>query len=162
MERTLCIPLGIIVERSRFASLWNRNSWRASGVLIGPSRLQAGSPLWRDEDVGYYFAGAGVLSLYPVDVPCYRANLQQPVPRLYVVLAAQEYDSTPPGVHLLTAAPPEAESHAVKGGPMQVDGLPMPKQLLQLVTAYIKEHAPPDVRPRGDAAPPLDRTEGKR
>ena len=157
MESILCIPLGIIVERRRAIT----HSWRASGLLVGPTRMQAGRPLWRDGDAGYYFAGTGVLSLYPTGVATYRANLYQPVPRLYVVLAPQEHDSSPPAVHLLTAALPEAEPYAVNGGPIQVDALPMPKQLLQLVAAYIKEHVPPGARPHGDA-PPLGRTEGQR
>lgn len=45
-------------------------------MLIGPFRIRAGSPQWRDEEAGYYFAGAGTLSLYPPDLPFYRANLE--------------------------------------------------------------------------------------
>ncbi|MEJ2377259.1 MAG: DUF3305 domain-containing protein [Pseudolabrys sp.] len=158
MERTLCIPLGIIAERSRVNSRWQSYAWRASGVLIGPSRMRAGSPLWRDEDAANYFAGAGTLSLYTIDVPSYRVNVEQPVPRLYVVLAAQERDDIPAAVHFLTAAPDEAKSYAADHSLMLVDALPMPKQLLELVAAYITEHVPPNAPARDK--PKLHRTKG--
>lgn len=145
MESILCIPLGIIVERRRADS----RVWRASGVLVGPTRLRAGSPLWRDGEAGYYFAGRRTLSLCPRGVAAYRRNLEQPVPRLYVVLTAQEHNDAPPSVHLLTAAPAEAESYAVASDLILVDGLPMPKQLRDMVAAYIDEYVPPGRRSPG-------------
>lgn len=66
------------------------------------------------------------------------------MPRLYVVLAAQVRDDMSPTVHLLTAALDETESYAVSRKLMLVDALPMSKQLLELVAAYIREHVPPD------------------
>ena len=159
MESILCIPLGIIVEHRRADS----RGWRASGVLVGPTRLRAGSPLWRDGETGYYFAGGRTLSLYPRGVAAYRRNLEQPVPRLYVVFTAQEREM-PPKVHLLTAAADDVESYGTHSRLITVDGLPMPKELRDMVAAYIDEYVPPGRRSRGvpQQHRRADRTEGQR
>jgi hypothetical protein len=142
MERVLCIPLGLIVERRTLESIWQHYSWRPSGVLVGTSRLRTGTLLWGSAEASYYFAGAGTLSLYPTDVPSYRENLTQIPPRLYVVLAARGYgrDDEPPGLHLLTAAPDEAQSYLDGGDPGLVDGIPMPRPLRDLIAAYVDEY----------------------
>ena len=162
MQSILCIPLGIIVERAAGSGGWQAQAWRVSSVLVGPSRLPPGSPLWRDNDAGYFFAGIGILSLYPKAVGSYRANLQQAIPRLYVVLTAQEGDAKPPTVHLLTAAPEEAQSYDVDSKLISVSPLAMSKQLRYLVAAYIKEHAAPRTPAAGGPQPKLDQTGGGR
>ena len=162
MQSILCIPLGIIVERAAGSGGWQAQAWRVSSVLVGPSRLPPGSPLWRDNDAGYFFAGIGILSLYPKAVGSYRANLQQAIPRLYVVLTAQEGDAKPPSVHLLTAAPEEAQSYHVNSNLISVTPLPMSKQLRDLVAAYIKEHVAPSTPAAGGPQPKLDQTGGGR
>jgi Protein of unknown function (DUF3305) len=162
MESILCIPLGIVVERRRAAGHGPSHLWRTSGVLIGPARLPPGSPLWREGETGYYFAGGGTLTLYPAEVAAYRENLTRPVPRLFVVLTAQEREQAPPHVHMLTAAPEAARAYAAAGKPILVDGLAMSKQLRDLVAAYIDEYAPSQPWTHGDRAPPLDRSESRR
>ncbi len=160
MDSSLSIPLGIVVERSRVAGHGPSRLWRASGVSIGPARLPPGSPLWREGETGYYFAGGGTLTLYPDEVAAYRENLSRPVPQVIVVLAAQEH--APPRVHMLTAAPEAVRAYAAAGKPIMVDGLTMPTQLRALVAAYIDEHAPPQPWTHGGRAPPLDRSESRR
>jgi hypothetical protein len=140
MDRVLCIPLGLIVERRKIESMWQRYAWRPSGVLLGTARLRTGNLLWGTQEAAYFFAGSGTLSLYPTDVPSYRENLGQQPPRVYVVMTARSSrDDEPPSLHLFTAAPDEAQSY-LEGDPGLVDGIPMPRPLRDLVAAYIDEY----------------------
>lgn len=141
MERTLCIPLGLIVERRRLENIWQRYAWRPSGVLLGTARLRTGTLLRGSAQTAYYYAGVGTLSLYPTDVSSYRVNLAQHPPRLYVVLSAREYvrDDEPPRLHLVTAAADEAQSYLDRD-PGLVDGIAMPSPLRDLIAAYVDEY----------------------
>lgn len=140
MERTLCIPLGIIVERVSADGGWRTHEWRAASVLLGTAQLEAGSLLWREGDVSAHFAGIETLYLHASDVGSYKENLQQAVPSLYVVFAgAKGGEDDPPRLHLLTIAADEAESYA-DAEPELVAALPMPEPLLHLVQAYVAEH----------------------
>lgn len=140
MERHLAIPIGIIIERGAVESAWQTYVWRPTEAVIGETSLEPGSRIRRGGDTEAYFAGAASLDLHPTDVASYRENLRQDVPRIYVVLASG--DDQPPQVHLVTAAPDEAQSY-LDGDPGLVDGVPMPASLIALISAYIKEHAAP-------------------
>jgi molybdopterin-guanine dinucleotide biosynthesis protein A len=135
MDRHVSMPIGVIVERVEIAGPWPSHAWRPAGIVIGGAPLPPGSRLRQG---GSFFAGTAPLDLHRTDIASYRENLQQEVPRLYVVLAASE-DGRPPGVHLVTAAPDEAGSY-LDGEPTLVDGIPMPRPLIDLVVAYIAEH----------------------
>jgi hypothetical protein len=126
MERRLSIPVGVVAERTTIGSTWQSHAWRPAGVLIGDTALTAGSLL---------------LELHPTDVDSYRHNLEQAVPRIYVVLAETAEDA-PPTVLLVTAAPDEASSYFDGDGRM-VDGVPMGRELTGLIAAYVAGHARP-------------------
>ena len=159
MERRLSIPVGVVAERMTIGNTWQGIAWRPAGVLIGETALTAGSLLRDDGRIAAYYAGDARLELHPTDIDSYRHNLEQAVPRIYVVLA-ETADDTSPAVLLVTAAPDEACSYFDGDGRM-VDGVPMGRELAGLIEAYVAEHARPAVpdkrryreqpRPAGDA-----------
>lgn len=140
MERRLSIPVGIIVESRTLDGPWESQTWHPVGAIIGPPALPPGSQIRREGTAAAYFAGTAQLNLYPAEVASYRQNLQEDVPRLYVVLTEPE-EHEPPSLHLVTAAPDEAESY-LDGDPNLVDGVPMPQGLIELIDAYVREHDP--------------------
>jgi Protein of unknown function (DUF3305) len=142
VQGTLSISLGVIIERTKIDSRWQSAAWRASGVLLAGTKMQNGSLLWKANGIAEYFAGVETLSLHPSDVSSYRENLEQDIPRLYVVLAdtGGGDDDNVPRPHLLTAAPDEAESY-LDDQPSLVHGVPMPKPVYDLIAAYVAEHA---------------------
>ncbi len=159
MERRLSIPVGVIIERTAVDTAWQSHVWRPAGVLVGETGLTAGTLLRDDDRTATYFAGGARLELHPSDVDSYRDNLEQVVPRIYVVLAETADDATPV-VLLVTAAPDEASSYFDGDGRM-VDGVPMGSEMAGLIAAYVGEHARPATpdkrryreqpRPAGDA-----------
>jgi Protein of unknown function (DUF3305) len=156
MDRTLSIPLAVIVERVEIHSRWHGYAWRPSGALLAVTQMQTGMPLGRDENAVHYFAGVQTLDLYPTDVSSYRENIEQDFPRIYVVLSTSENDGDDdvPRLHLVTVAPDEAESY-LEGEPGLVHGIPMPKPLFDLISAYIDEHERPASTGREDRQRPV-------
>jgi len=140
MEKHLSIPIGIIIEKCAMDGPWQTDVWRPTEAVVGQVPLETGSRIRRAGKIEAYFAGNAALDLYPSDIASYRNNLHQEIPRIYVVLAAT--DGRPPNVHLVTAAPDEAEAY-LDGDPSLVDGVPMPPSLIALISTYIDEY---DVR----------------
>jgi hypothetical protein len=146
MEGTLCIPLGVIVERVKTDGRWRIQDWRAAGVMLGITRLQPGSVLWREGHAMTCFAGRQTLCLRPGDVAFYRDNLRQLMPRLYTVFNNRPGDNQPPTPKLITVAPHEAQRYA-DADASRVHIIMMPKAILDLVEAYIEEYNAPTVPP---------------
>jgi hypothetical protein len=141
MERRLSIPVGVVVERTATGSAWQSRAWRPAAAMIGGTALEPGSRLRQDDATASYFAGNAALELFPTEIESYCANLAQEVPRLYVVLSVPgtlAEDETPV-VHLVTAAPDEAESY-LDGDGRLVDGVPMAPALIELISAYVAAH----------------------
>jgi len=140
MSGKLSIPLGVIVTQEALAHPWQETVWRASGVVLGTPSLKAGSRMWQDQAAGHAFAGTTTLSLQADEVEQYRANMEQQIPLLYVVFQSGEGtgDSAPPCLHLVTAAPYEAEAYQ-EGDATRVGWVPMPRPIAALVAAFICE-----------------------
>lgn len=140
MAGKLSIALGVMVTRAVLANPWQEAVWRASGVVVGTPALQAGSVMRQDDAVVHFFAGATTLSLHADEAEQYRANLEQQTPLLYVVFQSGEdsTDSRPPYLHLVTAAPDEAEAYQ-EGDAMRVGCVPMPWPIATLIAAFVDE-----------------------
>jgi hypothetical protein len=134
MERHVTLAVGVIVERRAVDSPWQSHAWCVADAIIGEAPLPPGSRLRQDSAVAAYFAGTAILELHPTDIASYRENLRQETPRLYVVLS-EPNGGEPPRVHLVTAAPDEAECY-LDGDPSLVDGVPMPHPLVAVIQTY--------------------------
>jgi hypothetical protein len=140
MERSLTIPIGIIMARTPHRSQWQDHyAWQFAGVVQGRPGLEPGSLMRQEGETSYFFAGQNELILHATDIESYELNLSQVPPRLYVVLKPQD-DAGVPTIHLLTAAPDEAEAY-LEGDDCLVDGVPMPAALIELLAAFVAGHA---------------------
>lgn len=135
MDRHVTLTVSVIIELRPVDSPWQSHAWCLAEAIVGEAPLPAGSRLRQDSAVTAYFAGTATLELHPTDIASYRENLRQETPRLYVVLSEPD-GNEPPRVHLVTAAPDEAESY-LEGEPSLVDGVPMPRPLAAAIQAYI-------------------------
>lgn len=135
MDRHVTLAVSVIVERRAVDSPWQSHAWCVADAVVGEAPLPPGSRLRQDSAATAYFAGSATLELHPTDIASYRENLRQEMPRLYVVLSEPD-GNEPPRVHLVTAAPDEAESY-LEGEPSLVDGVPMPRPLIALMQDYI-------------------------
>lgn len=141
MASALSIPVGVVVARERIAHPWQSHRWRPVSVFLGAPGISEWRELRRDDNSVLYHAATLNLELFRKETTAYRVNLANGEPTVYVVLREDpESDSDwPVEVHLVTASPFEAQSHGDVGLD-NVEGVPMPVELVELVRAFIEEH----------------------
>ncbi len=141
-QRSISLPLGVVIRRTPGVTRWARWSWRAVGVLPG-----AGPADWRElrreGDAVEYHAATVDLELHRAETESYLAELGTRQPAVYVVLREGQ-----PGcredieVTLATVSPFEAQDYADTGEEM-VEQIPMPDALRAWVEAFVDAHHKP-------------------
>ena len=141
MERSVRMPLGVVVERRKSTSRWQDWIWRPVSVIHGAPPV---GPEWREllrgETWTHYHAANLPLELHRVETEAYLLNLAQEPPRIYVVLrpatepAAQAYRPL-----LITASPVEAEGYLASGDEI-VEGVPMPAAVIAWLRDFVDRH----------------------
>jgi hypothetical protein len=132
------IAVGVLVERSKAASLWSDFHWRPVGVLAG----QPDTPPWTriaeaDGRVTFY-AGPAQIELYRAETTNYRDNLATGAAQLWVVLRATGTEP-PYTLYLVTADPAEGEAMTEAGDDI-VEPVPMPDLVREQIAAFVAEH----------------------
>jgi hypothetical protein len=143
LDKQVFISLGVVVTRPRAPVARARRRWQPSGVMLGDTPAAAGRLLRRDGKSEYFSAGAAELRLTANEIESYRVNLSQPVPQLYLVMARQSADDTPPLIHHITADRDEADGMRTST-PAVIDEVPMPLALADLISIFIDSHAEED------------------
>ncbi|MBU2582150.1 MAG: DUF3305 domain-containing protein [Alphaproteobacteria bacterium] len=141
MSSVLSIPVGVVVAREMIAHPWQSHRWRPVSIFLDAPRTGQWRELRRDDRSVLYHAATLNLELFRKETTAYRVNLANGEPTVYVVLR-EDPDSDnewPVDVHLVTASPFEAQSHGDVGLD-NVEGVPMPAQLVEVVQAFIDEH----------------------
>ena len=138
METTVRIPVGVVVERQTAKSAWADFTWRPLSVLFGTPDAQPWTTLGESADTVAFYAGPAVLILHASEAPNYRDNLLTGDPKLWVVLRMSGTD-VPFDVVCVTADGSEGEGLSSAGNDI-VDVVPMPKAIIDLVTAFVAEH----------------------
>ncbi len=139
---TLRIPVAVLVERRPGATRWAEWSWRAVEVLeeaipdIPPWTLLRESAEGRRS---LFLAGTAEVSLHPTDTPSYKANLEQEVPRVWVVLREDLGTPSGLGLHCVTVDAGEAHVYADAGRDL-LESLPMPPGLRAATEAFVARH----------------------
>ena len=141
MERSVHMPLGVVIERRQSTSPWQDWVWRPVSVLPGAPPVGAEwHELVRGATWTRYHAANLPLELHRSETDAYLLNLAQPSPRIYVVLRP----ATAPGPNpfrplLITASPVEAESYQSSGEEI-VEGVPMPEPVIAWLEAFVARH----------------------
>ena len=109
----------------------------------------------RQEDgADVYFVGSSTLHLHKTEAASYRTNIEQDTPHLYVVLepVSGVGEASTPRVHLITAAPDEAEAY-LEGDEWLIGSVPMPMSLRDTVAAFVDEYYVAPQPRKGPRAP---------
>lgn len=136
-EKSVSIPLGIVIRRMPGVTRWVSHVWKAVAVLPG-----AGAADWkemrRDDEAVEYHAATLPLELFRTDTEAYLHGLSAKVPAIYVVMRQSEGDR-PLDVVLVTASPYEAQDYADTGEEL-VEKVPMPDGLIAWIRDYVELH----------------------
>lgn len=136
-EKSISLPLGIVVRRMPGVTRWAAHAWRAVAVLPG-APIESWKELRREGDAVEYHVATLPLELHRAEAEAYRTGLSAAVPSVFVVLDRGE------GAHgvvprLVTASPYEAQDYA-DTGEEQVEKVPMPAGLRAWVEAFTERH----------------------
>lgn len=172
MERSISMPLGVVVERRELDNPWQRWAWKAAAVLPGAPPVEAWRELARGARFVRWHAATLPLQLHRAETEAYRVNLSGRSPGIYVVLRKTRPSERTAGNEVapfvVTASPYEAEGYLE--GEDLVEVAPMPEGLIAWVREFVERHhvdrpfekrkrkrvkgEEPDVDGRADGFPP--------
>jgi len=136
-QKSISMPLGIVIRRVPGVTRWARHVWKAVAVLPGAGKADW-KELRRDEDAVEYHAATLPLELFRTDTEAYLHGLSAKVPAIYVVMRSSENEH-PLEVTLATASPYEAQDYADTGEEL-VEKVPMPDGLIAWIRDYVELH----------------------
>jgi len=136
-EKSISMPLGIVLRRTPGVTRWVAHAWRAIAVLPG-APVEHWKELRREGEAVEYHATTVTLELHRAEAEAYRTGLSATIPSIFVVLdpADGEFGVT---VRLATASPYEAQDYA-DAGDEQVEQVAMPAGLRGWVEAFTSRH----------------------
>ncbi len=136
-QKSIDIPLGIVIRRVPGVTRWVSHVWKAVAVLPG-----AGPADWkelrRDGDAVEFHAATLPLELFRTDTEAYLHGLSAKVPAIYVVMR-EGAGAHPLDVVLVTASPYEAQDYADTGEEL-VEKVPMPEGLIAWIRDFVDLH----------------------
>lgn len=136
-EKSISMPLGVVIRRVPGVTRWAAHVWQAVAVLPG-----AGHADWkemrRDGEAVEYHAATLSLELFRTDTEAYLHGLSAKVPAIYVVMRPSEGER-PLDMVLATASPYEAQDYADTGEEL-VEKVPMPEGLVAWVREFVERH----------------------
>ena len=140
-ERSVSIPLGVVLRRSPGVTRWAPFAWSVAAVLPGAPPA-SWKELRREGEAVEFHAATVPLELHRAEAEAYRSGLAIAVPKVFVVLdrlpdagaCGQEI-----AVRLVTASPYEAQDYADSGEEI-VEPVPMPAGLIAWVEGFVDRH----------------------
>jgi len=142
MERSIRMPLGVVVERREIDNRWQRWAWKPVAVIPGAPSVDAWRELVRGERFVRWHAATLPLELHRTETEAYRANLSGKVPAIYVVLRKIQPSERTANHEVcpfaVTASPYDAEGY-MEGDDL-VEAVAMPDGLIAWVQAFIERH----------------------
>lgn len=139
-EKTISMPVGVVVRRSPGVTRWAKWSWRAVAVLPG-----AGPADWvemrRDGETVEYHAGTLRMDLHRTDTEAYLVALSNEPATVYVIMRETEDPDAAREMELVgvTASPFEAQDHSDNGEEI-VEPVPMPPGLIAWIREFVERH----------------------
>lgn len=137
---TPCLRIGLLVERRRAQTRWERWTWRTVGVVPGAP----GRPDWtvlRAADEAVLFHAASLeLKLHADELADYLENIRSEEPSIYIVAHRLERGAECPPLQpvRLTVSPGEAQAYA-EGADTIVDAIAMPAAVAQWIRSFVSD-----------------------
>lgn len=143
-ERTVSVPLCVILVRKDIQSEWSDHVWQPVGVALDAPKGVHGKIRRAGEGWTEFFMECEPLELYRKDAPAYRESLDAGDGSLWVVLAEQDdlEETLPYYVQTVTASAYEAQDY-LDSGEVIVEAVEMPKLLRSFIADYV-ERCPPE------------------
>lgn len=142
MSVTDTVPVGVVIERREIDNKWIDHTWRAVAVIAGAPPMKVTDEwrmLRRGEGRTHFHAGTLEIELHSKSTASYRANLANEIPYVFIVLQpGEEADEPEVMPKLATVCPDEAVGYMETGH--QVDGVPMPPELIAWVEDFVDKH----------------------
>jgi hypothetical protein len=142
MERSICMPLGVVMERRELDNRWQRFAWRSVAVIPGAPPVDRWRELVRGQRFVRWHAATLPLELHRSETEAYRVNLSGRSPAIYVVLRGIEPSERTAGNDVgpfaVTASPYDAEGYME--GDYLVEPVPIPEGLIAWVQAFVERH----------------------
>lgn len=135
------IPVGVVVERRKSASLWSGVVWRPIALLGGLPDADPWTPLATDGDIETFYVGTAEIELYRTETEYYLQNLGSKTPSVWVALHPTGGDP-PYAIAAVTADPAEGEA-LTEPGQAIVEAVAMPDSVRDIVASFITEHHVP-------------------
>lgn len=150
--------LAVIMERKVLANKWANFQWEAVGVV--PDREPGGReprPIYQDEVLSQWLFPGFEIRLYTDEAEFYYANLTSPAPRVFVMWRAEDELARPA---LVTVS--YGEAARMMDANEQVDGVPMPEDLVPWIAEFVERHYKPEKKQKSGhyATTKLDRSHG--
>ena len=140
VEKSLTMPVGVVLRRSPGVTKWAKWSWKAVAVIPGAG--PAGWRIIREEDgVTEFHAATVPLELHASEVGSYRTSLMMDPPSLFVVLDTDVSTDNEHGidVHVVTASADIAGDYT-DSAEVIVEPVPMPDGLTGTVRDFCEAH----------------------
>ncbi len=146
VERSISMPLGVVIERREIGNPWQKYGWRPVAVIPGAPVVEEWREILKGDGWIHYHAATLPLTLHRKETEAYLTNLAANPPRIYVVLrpdeGADETSAYRP--FLVTASPYEAQDYFDTGADI-VEGIPMEEGLIAWVQGFTDRHPVDDV-----------------
>lgn len=140
-ERSIVMPLGVVVERHELDNPWQKWRWKPIAVIPGASQVDGWKELVRGEGWVRWHAATLELTLHRKETEAYKVGLSSTPPVVYVVL--RRASAAEPGREmapfLVTASPYEAQDYLDSGEDV-VEGVAMPPGVVAWVQAFVERH----------------------
>ena len=140
------VPVAVIMERRPVASRWQSEKWEPTGIVPedggGAPRL-----LTEDSEHARWLHPGFAIELHRDQAEGYYLNLTTPTPYVFVMWRMEDGLAVP---KVVTVSYQEA-GQMMDGGE-QVDGLPMPPELIAWVDEFVRAHYRPE--PKKKIRPP--------
>jgi hypothetical protein len=143
MEQTLTetrsYPLAVIMQRRTLVNRWVSEQWEATGVVRDPGSNTCACVIVERDDVMEVLHPGFRLQLTRDEAEGYYLNITSPEPKVFVLWRIHDGVPRP---EMLTVSYGEGTRWADSGE--QVDGVPLPLELVPWLGAFVERHYRPE------------------
>ncbi|MEW5890088.1 MAG: DUF3305 domain-containing protein [Pseudomonadota bacterium] len=138
------MKLAVIMERKVLANKWADCQWEAIGVVPDQEGRGEARRIYQDEQRSQWLFPGFQVELYTDQAEFYYANLTSPEPRVFVMWREEDDLARPV---LVTVSYGEAARMMDAGE--QVDGVPLPADLVAPIADFVERHYKPEKKQKG-------------
>jgi hypothetical protein len=146
---TMRISVDVVMQRIPLANRWASERWQPAAVV--PARAAEGAKAQSSECLGdgpdgtLWRVPGCAIELHPSEAEGYFLNVSAPQPRVFVMWRMVDGPEAPPARPVVVTLSYNEAARMMDGGE-QVDSVPLPAPLLEMLSGYVAEHYKPEPR----------------